>query len=86
MISRDTGNVLLIDLMEARILPQDKVITILDEALLYNFLAKLMELIPKSLLKVTLDAVVKEVMEIEIKGGSISNKDLVTLKTHFNWE
>jgi len=86
MISRDTGNVLLIDLTEARILPQDEVITILDEALLYNFLAELMELIPESLSKVTLDAVVKEVTEIEIKGGSVSNKDLVALKTHFNWE
>jgi len=86
LISRDTGNVLLTDFTEARILPQDEVITLLDEASLYNFLAELMELIPESLSNVALDAVVKEVTEIEIKGGSVSNKVLVALKTRFNWE
>lgn len=72
LISRHTGDVLFIDMTEAKVLAPP--LTFLDVALMSSFVTEMLALIPEPLLPVASMALLQELQDLKLKGVHLSDQ------------
>jgi hypothetical protein len=81
LISKQTGNVLFIDMTEAQVLSPP--LSFLDKALVSSFCTEMLSLIPDRLLPMASKLVKEEIQSLELKGIRLSSEvyDVLTSQT-----